>query len=289
MSLRGDWLLHKARKENLKASVAASFKNPSRRGDELAAVKFPDPKKVHVTQATNYRLVTLEPDGSTTRHVVLLHGGAYRVRGFDSHRHWMVALASERGVRVTYIDYPLSPEATVRDTVPVTEAAYEKILAEFPNDQVVLLGDSAGGGLALVLLEHLRDNALPMPVGSVLVSPWSDLEMSDLALEKRAAKDPELPFDVMKEVAQDYAGDVPLNNLHVSPIFGDLTNLGKIGLFYGSTELLVPDHQQLSAELRHAEGTEVDVFELKNMMHDYLLWSSLPESKRTFDYLMSLF
>lgn len=289
MSLRGDWILHKAKKDNLKSQVAASFSHPSRRGDELAKDKFPDPSRVTETQLENSRVVTVEPVKPTDRHVVLFHGGAYRVRGFDSHREWLVFMADKIGLRVSYIDFPLSPEFTVKTTVPSALVATEYVMDQYENDRFAFLGDSAGGGLALVMLQALRDKKAPMPIGTVLVSPWSDLEMADTELAKREAADPELPLSVMQEVAREYADDLPLNDPRVSPVFGDLSHLGRIGLFYGSTELLVPDHDQLFAELRQAPGTEVDVYQLKNMMHDYLLWLSLPESKRTFEYLKELF
>lgn len=289
MSLRGDWLLHKAKRDHLKSSVAESFARPSRQGDELAPDKFPDSSRVSVQQLTNSRLVTLVPKTETDRHVVLFHGGAYRVRGFDSHRDWMVYLADQLQLKVTYIDFPLSPEFTVETTVPETLVAYDQLVAQFPTDRFAFLGDSAGGGLALVILQQLRDRQQPLPVGTVLVSPWADLEMSDTELARREVNDPELPLTVMQHVAAEYAGQLPLDHPWVSPVFGDLQRLGRIGLFYGTTELLVPDYDQLFAELREAEGTTVEVFALKNMMHDYLLWLNLPESKRTFGYLQALF
>lgn len=288
MSLSGNWLLFKTRHSRLKQQVAAGFRHPGRRTDELAADKFAAPERVQITELPNGRLVTLVTQEAASKHIILLHGGAYALRATESHREWMELLSADTGANVTAIDFPLTPEYTARDTVSFTVKAYQKLRDQFPLDDYYLLGDSAGGGLALVLLQTLRDQKLPMPTGTLLVSPWSDLAMTAPSFEAGADADPELSLPVLREVAKKYAGKLALTDPLVSPINANLDHLGKIGLFYGTKEVLLPEHHALAQKLVAADGTDVDIHEFKNMMHDYLLWPNLPESHRTFTYLQDM-
>lgn len=288
MSLSGNWLLFKTRHSRLKQQVAAGFRHPGRRTDELAADKFAAPERVQITELPNGRLVTLVTQEAASKHIILLHGGAYALRATESHREWMELLSADTGANVTAIDFPLTPEYTARDTVSFTVKAYQKLRDQFPLDDYYVLGDSAGGGLALVLLQTLRDQKLPMPTGTLLVSPWSDLAMTAPSFEAGADADPELSLPALREVAKKYAGKLALTDPLVSPINANLDHLGKIGLFYGTKEVLLPEHHALAKKLVAADGTDVDIHEFKNMMHDYLLWPNLPEGHKTFTYLQGM-
>ncbi|WP_369403942.1 alpha/beta hydrolase fold domain-containing protein [Secundilactobacillus silagei] len=140
----------------------------------------------------------------------------------------------------------------------------------------------------MVLLQQLRTQQQPMPTASVLVSPWSDLAMRDPEIQQRHQSDPELPLQAMRQVAANYAGTLVLDDPLVSPLNGSMAHLGHISLWYGTTELLLPDHRKLAAKLKQADGTQVDVHEMKNMLHDFLMWPNLPESRQVFETLNEL-
>ncbi|GAW98260.1 alpha/beta hydrolase fold domain-containing protein [Secundilactobacillus mixtipabuli] len=285
MSVRGDWLLFKTKRSRLKQQVATSFLHPSRRTDHLKPARFRQPDDVKVVPLEKGRLVTLLPVKETDRHVVIFHGGAYTVPATDSHRQWMEQIAAHMGAKATMLEFPLAPESTAVETVPASLDAYAELRAEYPDDQFYWLADSSGAGLALVLLQQLRARQLPMPRATVLVSPWSDLAMRDPEIDKRRQTDPELPLQAMREVGANYAGTLVLDDPLVSPLNGPMDHLGHISLWYGTTELLLPDHRKLAAKLKQADGTQVEVREMKNMLHDFLMWPGLPESKQVFETL----
>lgn len=289
MSLRGDWLLFKTKRSRLKQQVATSFLHPGRRTDELAPGKFKQPDQVRTVPLPNSRLVTLMPTEPTHQHVVIFHGGAYTVPTTESHRQWMELIADKLGATATMVDFPLAPESTAVQTVPAALEAYQELQLAYPDDYFYWLGDSSGAGLALVLLQQLRAKQLPMPKGTLLISPWADLAMRDPEIEARNQGDPELPLQAMRTVAANYAGNLVLEDPLVSPINGELDHLGELSLWYGTTELLLPDHQLLAEKLKQADGTQVDVHELKNMLHDFLLWHGLPESHQVFQRLQQMF
>lgn len=285
MSVRGDWLLFKTKRSRLKQQVATSFQHPSRRTDHLDPSSFREPDQVKVVPMENGRLVTLLPKAETHQHVVIFHGGAYTVPATDSHRQWMEQIVARMGAKATMLDFPLAPENTATTTVPASLEVYAELQTEYPDDHFYWLGDSSGAGLALVLLQQLRAKQRPMPTATLLVSPWSDLAMRDPKIEQRRESDPELPLQAMRQVGANYAGTLVLDDPLISPLNGSMDHLGHISLWYGTTELLLPDHRKLAAKLKQADGTQVDVHEMKNMLHDFLMWPSLPESKRVFETL----
>ncbi|MTV82794.1 alpha/beta hydrolase fold domain-containing protein [Secundilactobacillus folii] len=287
MSIRGDWLLFKIKRSRLKQQVAISFQHPSRRTDELDPAKFKKPAQVKVVpmEDDHARLITLSPEAQTNRHVVIFHGGAYTVPTTESHRQWMELIVSRMAAKATMLDFPLAPEHTAVETVPAALDAYAELKTEYPDDQFFWLADSSGAGLALVLLQQLRAKQQQLPAGTVLVSPWVDLAMRDPEIEARTQSDPELPLQAMRQVAANYAGNLVLDDPLVSPINGPLDHLGLISLWFGTTELLLPDHHRLTEALQQADGTQVDVHEMHNMLHDFLLWHNLPESRKVFERL----
>lgn len=200
----------------------------------------------------------------------------------------MEQIVSQMGAKATMLDFPLAPETTASVTVPASLDAYAELRLQYPDDQFFWLGDSSGAGLALVLLQQLRTQQQPMPTASVLVSPWSDLAMRDPEIQQRHQSDPELPLQAMRQVAANYAGTLVLDDPLVSPLNGSMAHLGHISLWYGTTELLLPDHRKLAAKLKQADGTQVDVHEMKNMLHDFLMWPNLPESRQVFETLNEL-
>lgn len=285
MSIHGDWLLFKIKRSRLKQQVATSFLHPSRRTDELAPEKFKRADQVKVVPLDLGRLVTLSPETQTNRHVVIFHGGAYTVPATENHRRWMEMIRTQLKAKATMLDFPLAPEHTAAETVPAALDAYTELRAEYPDDQFFWLADSSGAGLALAMLQQMRAKQQQLPAGTVLISPWVDLAMRDPEIEARNQSDPELPLQAMRQVAANYAGQLVLEDAMVSPINGSLDHLGVISLWYGTTELLLPVHRQLATDLTAATGTQVDVHELHNMLHDFLLWSNLPESRKVFKRL----
>ncbi|MFC6253113.1 alpha/beta hydrolase [Secundilactobacillus hailunensis] len=288
MSMRGDWLLFKIKRSRLKQQVATSFLHPGRRTDHLDPSQFRQPDQVKVVPLDQSRLVTLLPKTATNKHVVIFHGGAYTVPTTEGHRQWMERIVSQMGAKATMLDFPLAPENTASVTVPASLDAYAELRLQYPDDQFYWLGDSSGAGLALVLLQQLRAQQQPMPTASVLVSPWSDLAMRDPEIQQRQQSDPELPLQAMRQVAANYAGTLVLDDPLVSPLNGSMAHLGHISLWYGTTELLLPEHRKLATKLKQADGTQVDVHEMKNMLHDFLMWPNLPESRQVFETLNQL-
>ncbi|WP_143462615.1 alpha/beta hydrolase [Levilactobacillus enshiensis] len=281
MSLRGKWLLFKTQHSQLKQQIQQAFLQPSRQNRAVVPEKFAANIVTEERRVFGGRLLTAASGAPLPKHVLLFHGGAYTMQGIDSHRQLMEALINEANLRVTYVDYPLVPEATVDETVVFAMRAYSYLRAQYPDDQFFLMGDSAGGGLALTLLQQLKLHQEPLPAGTILVSPWTDLSMMNPDLQAAAKRDPYLTLATLKKIGFEYAGEHPVTDPVVSPIYGTFDDLGPVLLYYGTNELLAADDERLLQKFQMANGTPFQAHQMKSMLHDYILWTKLPESKRT--------
>ena len=150
--------------------------------------------------------------------------------------------------------------------------AYREITIKNYGDEFYLFGDSAGGGLALAVLQILRDEKIiPFPKKTVLMSPWVDLTMSNPKIGEAAERDPLLTMDCLYHAAERYIGNGDAKNPVLSPIFGRMDNLGKIFLLTGTHEILNPDCRKLKTKMMAAYGTELEFYEGEKMVHDWIL------------------
>lgn len=187
--------------------------------------------------------------GSFTRTLVHLHGGSFTAIAHDRQWKWAARLARSTGARLVFPAYPLAPEFTWRDSVPALTAYVGGLCDE---GEVVLAGDSAGGGLALAIALGLRDRwragAGAQPAKLVLIAPWADLTRSAPGTEESAARDPWLSLDNHDTYALFWAGsEADLVLPEVSPALGDLTDLPPTMLMCGTHDLLYAGAEALAA------------------------------------------
>lgn len=267
-------------------------------------------------------LITLFPVHPTTQHVFYLHGGGYALEASPFHKKIQAYFVSKYGLKVSAFDYPLAPEHTAEVTLRETLKAFQRLVFLYPDDQFYLFGDSAGGGLALSLAQHLRDLALAeVPVGSLrkqpansatssapntstspgaeslseagladlrqtashrpqklaLISPWLDLTLQDPRIAGIENRDVLLERDLLAEAAANYAGDLALTDPRVSPLFGELTDLGALLVISGTDDILNPDVLNLEERLQalgspDSTGTQLTLSIAPEMMHDFVVY-----------------
>ncbi len=254
--------------------VVRAFTHPPRRRRKALAPRGISRKyDVTETPVGIGRLATVSSRTTPSQgHLVFLHGGAYALQDF----HWpFLTLLLERGWTITLVDYPLLPEHTVDDTVPMVVEAWQHLRATHPADRLCLAGDSAGGGLALVLLQRLRDLGVPAgdrPDKTVLLSPWVDLVLEDPATRALARRDVVLPLTGLSRAARLYAGDRDLADPWLSPINGDLRDLGRIQAWVGTAELFLPQVRLLADRAAGAAGTDLELHLGHGLPHDWPLF-----------------
>lgn len=200
--------------------------------------------------------------------LLFLHGGGYVMCSPDTHRLLMARVARVTGARVLSLDYRLAPEFPFPAALDDAMACYRWLLAQGhkPSD-ILLAGDSAGGGLALATLKRLRDEGEPLPAGAILLSPWVDLAAGDSSLEENAGVDylgTLVPH--MNELAHHYLNGAHARDPLASPLYGDLSGLPPLLIHAGGAEVFRGQVERLARRAREA-GVQVEFTVYPGMVH----------------------
>ncbi len=263
--------------------------DPERGTNQISSNKLKGKLLVDQSALDDFKITTVRSKNPTTKHIILLHGGAYFAEAVKGHRQLIEKLVLLHNFKVSFIDYPLSPENNATITTNFVKKAFNKIADEYSSDELLLFGDSAGGGLALTLLQLLRDDNNPhIPLKTVLVSPWLDISMSNSEISDYTGKDVLLNYNGLKKCGKIYAQDLDLKDPKVSPIFGNLENLSKIKIFVSDFELFYPDSMVLKEKLDSASGSTALLTIKEKMIHD---WIVLPirERNETIDEIVEFY
>lgn len=223
-------------------------------------------------------VVVLEPSGrAVAGDLVWLPGGSYVFDTAPQHWTFLADLAARTGRRVLVPRYPLAPEGTAEQVVPVAADLIAELLdSGHPDDRpLVLGGDSAGGGMALAVAQELRLRGHG-GIDLVLSSPWIDVTLSDPAIPAAAALDPWLAPPGLRAAGAAYAGSLAPSDRRVSPIHGPLVGLGHVLILTGTRDVLNPDARRLAAALQVAGG-EVELVERTGLLHNFPLMP-IPEA-----------
>jgi len=263
--------------------VYRSFKNPPRGTGSLDLKKFKKSLQPEAWTVDSFRIITLLGDNPAWKHVIFLPGGAYILEATPFHRQLAAKLAGTYGLSVSLVDYPKSPEHTYRTTHDVLLKTYLQLRERYPDQEFCLLGDSAGGGLALAFLQVLRDqNITPRPGKTVLLSPWLDLTLSHPETPGYRERDQVLSLAGLQYAAGLYAGGEDPRHPLLSPLFGDLHDLGEVKLVFGSEEIFYPDCLALVDKIQGTAGTEMNWKVGEGLIHDWPIFP-FPESRPMLD------
>ena len=199
----------------------------------------------------------LEPPGATGAALLYLHGGGYVIGSARSGAGLAAALAVRTRAVAYSLDYRLAPEHPFPAALEDGLAAYRALLdGGHSAAQVVVAGDSAGGGLAVALLVSARDDGLPQPAAVAVMSPWVDLTLSGESLHAKEADDAIFDAADIAEYAARYLGDHDPADPRVSPLLADLSGLPPVLVQVGTNEVLLDDATRLAAR---AAAAHVDV------------------------------
>ena len=202
--------------------------------------------------------------------VLYLHGGGYTCGSLDYAKGFAATLASECGVRVFCAAYRLAPENPYPAAVEDALTAFDYLLKKgYAPHQILLCGESAGGGLIYALSLKLKQLGRELPCGLIGISPWVDLTGSGASYETNRDNDPSLTQELLDFYAKCYTQD-PTDPL-CSPVRGDLTGLPPSLLFAGGDEILLDDARTLHDRLK-AAGCRSKLFIAPGRWHAYVLY-----------------
>lgn len=226
------------------------------------------------------------PETSTESVILYFHGGSYNSGSLASHRSLVAEIAHAAKGRLLHIAYRLAPEHPFPAAVEDAATSYRWLLEHgFRPGQIIVAGDSAGGGLALALLVSLRDSGDPLPAGAVCLSPWTDLTCTGASWKTNAKKELLIDPGSLQASAQVYLGGADPRTPLASPLFADLIGLPPILIQVGSDELLLSDAQGF-AERAKAAGVEVTLEVWGGMQHEWQFGTNyLPESREAVQHI----
>lgn len=218
-------------------------------------------------------LLLTPPRTAPGRTMLFLHGGGYRAGSPRSHLRLAGLIAAATRASSLSIDYRLAPEHPCPAAIEDAAVAY-RWLQERSGTPSLVCGDSAGGGLALALLAHLRDTGEELPGGAALLAPWVDLTCSGTSFTDPGVEDVMLDGDGLRASAAEYAGGRALEDSAVSPLFADLRGLPPLLVQVGGADLLRDDAVRLAGRAA-AAGVGVTLEVEPELPHVYHVFAGL--------------
>lgn len=219
------------------------------------------------------------------RAVIYLHGGSLLSQPTSDHWHFLDSIARLTRAEVIVPIYPLAPTHHWDEAYHLLDRLYDQTLDKYGADNVVLMGDEAGGGLAAGFAEKLVQEGRPVPHQLILISPWVDLTLNNPLVPIYQQHDPILSAYGMQKVGKLWANGLDTNDYRLSPINGEVRGLRNVTVFAGTREILYPD-ARLFLERVRATGAKADFVEGRGLNNNFPL-DPLPEASRAMERIVA--
>lgn len=258
----------------------SSFDESARRFQQVGMLMRPVPSaRYEIVDADGVvsHYVTM-PESEPGRVLLYLHGGGYVIGGMETYHDFVARLAQLSRSTLLFPAYRLATEHPYPAALDDAETAYDYLLSVgFAPSQIAVVGDSAGGGLAVSLMLRLRERGKPLPAALWCLSPWVDLTCSGDSHRERAAHEVILSTPWLQRAAAAYANGC---NLHaLSSVYADLSGLPPTLVQVGTREILFSDSERLAEQARLG-GVEVTLEVWPGMWHVFhTAASAVPEAR----------
>jgi acetyl esterase/lipase len=220
---------------------------------------------------------SLQSGPNPTKNIIYFHGGAYAMEAQKVQWDIVNNILSEADCMVTFVDYPLAPEYTCVDTINMVKNTYRHFCKE-TKQEIILMGDSAGGGLALALAQIIKmESGIMNPSKIILLSPWLDISMTDNISVDQENNDVMMDRQTLRVAGEKYIGELSPKNPLCSPIYGNVLDMGSIVIFTGTSEILNPQAKILKEKIENSNG-KIVYHEYKGMQHMWLAYP-IPEAR----------
>lgn len=207
-------------------------------------------------------------DSKTDLTIMYFHGGSYMAEATKEHWDFIQKLAIDTNSTVIMPDYPLAPKANYKDVFDFAEPLYKETINNIDTNKLIVMGDSAGGGLALGLMEKISSEDVKIPNKVMLISPWLDTRLTNTDIDEVQKRDKQLNKETLRLAGIAYSlGD---DNYLVNPIDGDISKLKNITIFTGKDDILNPDVYVFKNKVLE-QGIEIEVKEYENANHIWVI------------------
>jgi epsilon-lactone hydrolase len=224
---------------------------------------------------------SIVPGSDSSKVILFFHGGGYCSGSIVSHRRMVTEAGRAAGVRTLAVEYRLAPEHPFPAAYDDALKAWRFLRGQgFGGYDIVIGGDSAGGGLTVALVNRLRSETGEAPACAWLVSPWMDLTMSGATMTTKAAVDPLIQEAYLIELANAYVlAGVDRKDPRVSPLSAGLREFPPTLIQVGSAETLLDDATRFAAAAGAADvAVTLEIW--PHMIHAFPLWNAHLEPGR---------
>ena len=221
----------------------------------------------------NRNVYIITPIGGATNNKVImyLHGGAYVAEIGGDHWNMVGRLIEDTGSTIVLPDYPLAPKYTYKDVFKMMEPLYKEVEEKVGANNLILMGDSAGGGMSLALIEKIStQNNYEIPSKTILISPWLDVRLNNPQISKVKKNDKELNKESLRLAGIAYAGDDGIDKYLVNPVDGDISKLKNVTIFTGTYDILNPDTHILEDKAKQ-QGIDIQLKEYEKAGHIWIV------------------
>jgi acetyl esterase/lipase len=270
--LRNRHLLQGKRKKEVfdfNTSIAA-FRDQCEKGANKYA-KIPEGISVKEQLIEGIKSEFLIPAGAHPEKIIMyVHGGGYVSGSCNDHRGFVSKFAMNTGFTNLVYEYRLAPENPYPAALDDSVTVYRWLLASgYKPENILIAGESAGGGLCLAILLALKAQNIALPVAAVAISPWTDLSCSSESYRTKNKRSL-APLNSWTVFSKYYAGDHEATLPLISPLFGDLSGLPPIFINSGVDDELYEDGEKFALKAKEA-GTAVTFVSGADMVHCYPL------------------
>lgn len=206
--------------------------------------------------------------------ILYVHGGAYVNEINYQHLLYCLKLSRKLDALVIAPVYPLAPDHKAIETYEMITEMYRTL----NHENLILMGDSAGGGFVLSFAQYLKTVNLPQPSKIIAFSPWVDISMGNPPYGSE--NDPILGEIGLKEIGKSWVGDLDTKDYRVSPLYGDVAGQAETLIFAGTNEIFCRDIE-LYVEKLQKNDVDVKFIRCEGLFHIYPLFPS-PEAKKAF-------
>ena len=203
--------------------------------------------------------------------ILYFHGGAYVAEATTLHWDFLEKLANDTKSTIVMPDYPLTPKYTYKDVFNMVETLYKEIISKVDVKNLVMMGDSAGGGITLALAEKISQNNIQLPSKTILISPWLDVTLTNEKIKEVQKNDKDLNKEKLLIAGISYARDEEgMKSYLVKPINGPISKLKNVIIYTGTYDILNPDTHLLQEKAKK-EGIDIQIKEYEQAPHIWII------------------
>lgn len=263
--------------------VLKSFRKSREQGPARPTIKMHKKISIELQIVDGIEVYRLAPKNAqaNAKHIFYLHGGAYVWPITFQHWRFLQTLVERYGYIIIVPLYPLAPETKCKIVIFRMLSIYKLACFNARCHAMNVMGDSAGGGLAVALCYALTDIGCIQPTKLVLICPWMDVTLSNELISRTEKSDPMLCARGLRAAGMMYAGGLGTDHDYVSPINGNPENLPPILIFAGTRD--IAHHDAINFfEKTLALGGEVQLHIGRGMIHVWPIFP-IPEAKQAME------